>query len=357
MKDVLAAKKLSPALQQSVQLTRIAIRLALRLEDTVPDDMLRDLLLGRPDEILRLTQSIAVDAVTDAAFDELCRVLEDAAYDPGAAARESEAGFFLDLDTAFLQLLRELETAHVQNKRLLPTTTFCVGVDGSRQSYIAFERTTRLRRQGLVRVVSIEEDIGAKSLQLPVISSEFIIDEYKAHAARLGVPPHRVILQSVNDGSASVSVATQLLDFCGHNACDLLVLGAIGKGGPAIEQLGHVPRDVLRFTPIPMLFRFAEEVFQDAQVQGILDVLPITNGSTIAECLHEYVSQHQAAVLILGLHGAQTPSPFTGNGLPSNEMNNIDVADTPAPELLENRIGRVARAMQFSPRCTLCLCP
>ncbi|KAJ0395118.1 hypothetical protein ATCC90586_007748 [Pythium insidiosum] len=385
--------------------------------------MLRDLLLDRPDEILRLVRTIAVDTVTDAAFDELCRVLEDAAYDPGTAARESEAGFFLDLDTALLQLLRQLETAHMANKRLLPTTTFCVAVDGSRQSYIAFERTARLRRQGLVRVVAIEEDIGVKSLQLPVISSEFIIDEYKSHAARLGVPPHRVVMESVNEGSASVSVATQLLDVCARHACDFLVIGSIGKGGPAIEQLGHVPREALRFTPVPILivppmptdpfcfqpaqssttfvlamdwpdidgisqrclnaalkllrptdvlrvvhffkkpvvgdyehanaFCFTDDIFRDAQIQGVLDVLPIPQGSTVGECLHEYVAQYRASVLFVGLHGAQTNRGRVGD---KHENNGIEMGGASA-EMLENCIGRVARAMLFSPRCTLCMCP
>lgn len=34
---------------------------------------------------------------------------------------------------------------------------------------------------------------------------------------------------------------------------DFLVLGTIGKGGPAIEQVAHVPRNVLLFSPIPVI--------------------------------------------------------------------------------------------------------
>jgi hypothetical protein len=45
----------------------------------------------------------------------------------------------------------------------------------SGQSFVAFETTTRLRRQGIITVVHVDEDQGAHSLQLPVISNDFIV--------------------------------------------------------------------------------------------------------------------------------------------------------------------------------------
>lgn len=49
-------------------------------------------------------RSIDTLRVSEVAHEQLCHVMEDAEYDPAAAARESESGLFLDLH----QLLRKL---------------------------------------------------------------------------------------------------------------------------------------------------------------------------------------------------------------------------------------------------------
>jgi hypothetical protein len=83
--------------------------LVLKHQENLTEDAFRELLLGNPHEILSLVKGVDVDAVSDAAYDQICRVAEDAEYDPGLAARESEAGFFLDLDTLLTRLRRALE--------------------------------------------------------------------------------------------------------------------------------------------------------------------------------------------------------------------------------------------------------
>ncbi|TMW68029.1 hypothetical protein Poli38472_007701 [Pythium oligandrum] len=402
MKDVLALKKLSPALQLSLQLSRVVLVVALGPD--VRDETFRDLLVDRPEEILAHASAIEITSVSDAAYEQICRIMEDAEYNPGLAARESEAGFWLDLDTEVAKLRRALEADHDQMRRLLPTTTFCVAIDGSRQSYMAFEITTRLRRQGMIILVTVDEEPGANSIQMPVISSEFVVEEYKAHIGRLRLPRHRVTIETINDVSISTSIATHLLDFSATHHADFLVLGAVGKGGPAIEQLGHVPRDVLRFATQPVIivppapvnalparsytfvvaldhssvgykclnaalklmrpsdslclvhfykkpiagsydevpFASYNEFLETAKVQGRLDILAMEPRTTTAESLHDYVRKVNAAYLIMGLHG-------TTNGAQYDKQS--------SPGELENVIGRVASSILFSPHCALCLCP
>lgn len=43
------------------------------------------------------------------------------------------------------------------------------------QSYLAFEVTSRLRRQGKIKILHINEDQSAQTIQMPEISSDFII--------------------------------------------------------------------------------------------------------------------------------------------------------------------------------------
>lgn len=139
---------------------------------------------------------------------------------------------------------------------------------------MAFEVATRLCRQGRLTVLHVNEDRSA-SLQLPVISSDFIIEgtnnllaslrqcqpiisyaanvwlhvtlEYKARCSSLKLPVNRVAIVS-EPGSATnfESVAEQLLHVATSSSADFLVLGAVGKGGPAVDQVGHVPRELLR---------------------------------------------------------------------------------------------------------------
>ncbi|KAI9981506.1 hypothetical protein PInf_009259 [Phytophthora infestans] len=331
--------------------------------------------------------------------------MDDADYDPALAARESESGLFLDIHTTLMELRSRMEQEHSDNKRLTPTAKFMVGVDGSRQSYRAFELAARLRRQGPLVVINVGEELAA-SRQLPQISGEFITEEYKAHCARLQLPTNRVTI-ICEESKATSSVAKQLLLIAERERVDFLVLGAHGKGGPAIDQVHHVSREVLRrVTSIPTIvvppapvnsvvskqyvfvvavdksttaarclnatlklmrpvdilrivhfyenpitgeydvepFEWYKGVIARAQIDGIVDIQLIERTSTIAESLQDYLSTHTAAYLVLGVNGEGTEKK---------------AEDPEAEEIGEHgkHIGRLASAMLFSPRCTLCLCP
>lgn len=92
------------------------------------------------------------------------------------------------------------------------------------------------------------DETESSSLQLPLLSSDFLLDEYKAHCARLALPANRVSVTSEPSkiNAASASVAAQLLHFAQRTRADFLVIGAVGKGGPAVNQLGYVSRELLR---------------------------------------------------------------------------------------------------------------
>ncbi|KAL3664844.1 hypothetical protein V7S43_010023 [Phytophthora oleae] len=301
---------------------------------------------------------------------------------------------------------------HLDNKCLRPTATFLIGVDGSRQSYLAFELAARLRRQGRLAIVNVDEDLAA-SRQLPQISGEFITEEYKAHCEYLQLPSNRITI-SCEESGATNSVAQQLLHVAERERVDFLVLGAHGKGGPAVDQVHHVPREVVSggtliptivvpptpvnsviskqsvfvvavdksetatrclnatlklMRPVDILriihfyeksrvgeydmqpFNWYNDVIEEAQIDGQVDIQPIEPTSTIAESLQDYLSVHDAAYLVLGLNGegAKKKSQASKNADPE------DGQDITGEE--SHRIGGLTSAMLFSPRCVLCLCP
>ncbi|KAJ8519765.1 hypothetical protein ON010_g18036 [Phytophthora cinnamomi] len=340
--------------------------------------------------------------------------MDDADYDPAAAAPEWNK--VSGRHVKFARCTDEFTggncvvTEHQDNKCLSPTAKYMVAVDGSRQSYLAFELAARLRRQGQLAVVNINEELAA-SRQLPHISGEFIAEEYKAHCARLQLPTNRVTI-TCEESAGTSSVAQQLLLVAERERVDFLVLGAHGKGGPAIDQVHHVPWEVLRCTTsIPTLvvppaplnsviskqyvfvvavdksaagtrclnatlklmrpvdtlrvvhfhekpivgeydaqpFEWYRNVIEGAQINGEVDIQPIERTSIIAESLQAYVSANSAAYLVLGLNGDGAEAKSRADN-PEDEQYASHSNET-------SRIGRLASAMLFSPRCALCLCP
>ncbi|GMF50722.1 unnamed protein product [Phytophthora fragariaefolia] len=318
MRDVLALKKLSPALQLCIQSTK----LALSVKETF-----RGYLLDRPDEVLELIKSLAPDDITEWSHEQICFLMDDADYDPAVAARESESGLFLDLHVALTEL------------------------------------------RGRMR-------------------------------------------QACEESDGKSSVAQKLLQVAEREQADFLVLGAHGKGGPAINQVHHVPWEVLRSTTsIPILvvppapvnsviskqyvfvvavdksaaatrclnaslklmrpvdilrvvhfyekpivgeydvqpFEWYSNIIEGAQIDGKVDIQPVERTSTIAESLQAYISVNSAAYVVLGLIGE--------GGEAKSRSNNPADNDPASPTLKSSRIGRLASAMLFSPRCALCLCP
>ncbi|KAE9301112.1 hypothetical protein PF001_g14604 [Phytophthora fragariae] len=407
MRDVLALKKASPALRLCIQSTRLVLGIK---EPELTDETFRSRLLDRPDDVLERVKSLAPEDMSEWSHEQLCYLMDDADYDPAAAARESESGLFLDLHATLTELRSKMEQEHRDNKCLSPTAKYMVAVDGSRQSYLAFELATRLRRQGQLAIAIVDEELAA-SRQLPQISGEFIAEEYKAHCARLQLPTNRVkITCEESDGKSSV--AQQLLHVAERERVDFLVLGAHGKGGPAIDQVHHVPWEVLRsatsistlvvppapvnsvmskqyvfvvavdkstasirclnatlklMRPVDILrvvhfhekpvvgeydaqpFEWYRHIIAGAQINGEVDIQPIESTSTVAESLQTYLSATSAAYLVLGLNGEGAEAKSRASN-PDDEQNSSHSSESSC-------IGRLASAMLFSPRCTLCLCP
>lgn len=73
------------------------------------DDTFRHLLLDAPEQILERVESIDAARVSELSHEQLCRVMEEAEYDPATAARESESGLLLDLDHSVQKLRRALK--------------------------------------------------------------------------------------------------------------------------------------------------------------------------------------------------------------------------------------------------------
>ncbi|KAK1946720.1 hypothetical protein P3T76_002272 [Phytophthora citrophthora] len=399
MRDVLTLKKVSPALQLCIQSTRLILNIK---EPELTDETFRSQLLDRPDEVLAQFKSLGPEDISHWSYEQLSCLMEDADYDPAVAARESESGLFLDLHGALTELRSKMEQQHQDNKCFNPTTTFLIGVDGS----------LRLRRQGRLAIVNVDEEFAA-SRQMPQISGEFISDEYKAHCKYLQLPSKRVTILCEESG-ATHSVAQQLLHIAEQERVDFIILGAHGKGGPAVDQVRHIPREVLlgttlipiivvpptpvnsvvsqqyvfvvavdkseiaarclnatlklmrptdilrvvHFYEIPKVgefdmqpFNWYTDIIDGTQIDGQVDVKPIEPTSTIAESLQDYLSVHRAAYLVLGLNGEGAEKRAQSSKNDDPEHNQ-DFSDEDS-----QRIGRLTSSMLFSPRCVLCLCP
>ncbi|CEG40567.1 UspA [Plasmopara halstedii] len=405
MRNVLARKKISPALQLCIQ----AVQIILSIKELELTDETFQNFLDRPDEILALVRTLVPNDLSEDKHEQLCGLMDNHDYDSIIAARESESSLFLDFHSKLVELRNEMVQAHQNNNRLLPTTRFIVGVDGSRQSYVAFEIAVQLRRQGSVVAVYVDEE-NAASRQLPQIPKEFLTEEVNTHCKRLRLPINSFKLLC-EKCEATTLVAQHLLTIADREHVDFLVVGAHGIGGPAIDQVHHVPWDILycaantptivvspasitsviskRYTfvlavdkstiaarclnatlklmrPVDILrivhfyekpivgeydaqpFEWYKGSIAGAGIEGVLDLQPFERTTTVAESLQDYLSTHSAAYLILGING-EGAETFSNSVSADNEA-------VTGKKNEGNRIGRLASAMLFSPRCTLCFC-
>lgn len=79
------------------------------MQEDLKDDAFRALVLDQPEKVLSIARSIGTQRISEYTHEQICSVMEDAEYDPATAARESESGLFLDLNTMLLELRRQLE--------------------------------------------------------------------------------------------------------------------------------------------------------------------------------------------------------------------------------------------------------
>lgn len=73
------------------------------------DERFRSLVLDRPDLLLERVRSLEPDDVDEWRLEQLCCVMDDGDYDAAAAARESEAGVFLDVHSALMALREQIQ--------------------------------------------------------------------------------------------------------------------------------------------------------------------------------------------------------------------------------------------------------
>lgn len=79
-------------------------------------------------------------------------------------------------------------------------------------------------------------------------------------------------------------------------------------------------------------------------MDAVVDLEAMDEDVSIAEALQDYVADHSAAYLIMGLSGSS-----------HEEKRSTNVEGEGDSEA--NAIGRIASAMMQSPRCATCWCP
>lgn len=243
-----------------------------------------------------------------------------------------------------------------------------------------------------------------------MISLQLLISiaEYKTHCMRLKLPADRVKI-TCEKGEVKSSVAQQLLMIAERERVDFLVVGAYGKGGPAVDQVHHVPWDSLRSTsPIPRIvvppaylnsviskryvfvlavdksanaarclnaalklmrpvdmlriihfydkpivgeydtkpLEWYRDTIAEAGIDGVMECRPVECTSTIAESLQDYLSLYAAAYLVLGINGEGAEKK--AQSIKKSSAGDEEVVT--GEESQGTWIGRLPSAMLFSPR-------
>lgn len=84
----------------------------------------------------------------------------------------------------------------------------------------------------------------------------------------------------------------------------------------------------------------------ETQVNGAVDVLPLDVGATIAESVQDYVTTWNASFLIIGCSGEHFEA----------DRDKPESIAAQQQEKQQQHMGRVAKALLFSPRCATCIC-
>uniref|UniRef100_H3GU26 NADH:ubiquinone oxidoreductase-like 20kDa subunit domain-containing protein n=1 Tax=Phytophthora ramorum TaxID=164328 RepID=H3GU26_PHYRM len=321
MRDVLALKKASPALRLCIQSTRLVLSITEVGIDVVgpelTDETFRSHLLDRPDEVLAQCKALTPQDISQWSHEQLCYLMDDADYDPAVAARESESGLFLDLHATLRELRNTMEEEHQENKCLSPTASFMIAVDGSRQSYLAFELAARLRRQGRLSIVNIDEEF-ADSRQLPQISGEFITEGSHGKGGPSIDQVRHVPWEVLRNTTSTPTLVVPPAPVNSVISKQYVFVIAVDKSSTAMRCFNATlklmrPADSLRvvhFYEKPIVGEFDAQPFEwyrgiieGAQINGEVEAQPVESTSTIAESLQAYVSSHAAAYLVLGLNG------------------------------------------------------
>jgi nucleotide-binding universal stress UspA family protein len=228
--------------------------------------------------------------------------------------------------------------------------------------------------------------------------------EYKSYCEKKHI--HKSDYQIVWDDNTTQqdSVAKRIMNEASTNSVDFIVVGAIGKGGPGVDQVGHVPKEIVVSSIFPVVvvppepvntipyksstfvlavdgsrnslrgltetfklmhagdklrvihfykkpicgsydtqaFQVYEQAIQDVKVEGIMEIVELENGWTIAESIQKYIAVHRAAYLVVGREGESKENPQN---------------DPIKKEDLTKSLGRITRSLLRSPRCALVLCP
>ncbi|ETW09549.1 hypothetical protein H310_00102 [Aphanomyces invadans] len=206
-----------------------------------------DLLLHAGDETLSSLHSYDTSKISANVHDKLCALLHHEQFD--AASASLEAGPVVDDICASLAAIEErLIHEHMEQKRTLPTTSFCICVDGSRIARLACEVGVSLRRQGVVHVCCIDE-FSTESRYAP----EFITSDFTALCQQQGVPGTKLVVRAQSQRLTQSTITSQLLELRESCQADFLVVGAVGTKGPQPAQLGSNTMRAIRGSPVPVI--------------------------------------------------------------------------------------------------------
>jgi nucleotide-binding universal stress UspA family protein len=198
-------------------------------------------LLSDFDSCMARFQSVNISTISNIVADKLFTTTSDQNFDPDAAQSQT-------IRELCIMLLEVMEKClDDKSRKPILQQKFAVAVDGSRMSYTAFDVACRLRGYGSLHICHIDDP--SKNYLPAHLTPSYMKFDFEQRCGSKGVPvaKSKFVLQSKEEG---VHTRSMILKTAANNGADYLILGAFGRKGPSIFQIGSVTDWSVRSSPL-----------------------------------------------------------------------------------------------------------
>jgi nucleotide-binding universal stress UspA family protein len=174
------------------------------------------------------------------------------------------------------QLLLRVDAglAEQPGRKPVAAAAVAVAIDGSRMSHNAFDVACHLRGAGTVDVVHVSDP--SKSYLPPQLKPEYIKMDFETQCVARALPSGSWGVRVVPK-EAGTSTRDMILQRAAAVRADVLVLGAFGRKGPSIFNVGSVTDYSVRSSAVTAVIVKPCSVVPDRVIQGSRDAyLPAT---------------------------------------------------------------------------------
>jgi nucleotide-binding universal stress UspA family protein len=198
-------------------------------------------LLSDFDTCIARFQAVNISSISNVVADKLFTTTSDPNFVPEAAQSETIKELCEMLIKVMDRCLGDISRKPILQQK------FLVAVDGSRMSYAAFDVACRLRGYGSLHICHIDDP--TKNYLPAHLTPSYMKFDFEQRCVGKGVPlaKSKFIVQSKDEG---VHTRSMILKAAEKNSVDYLILGAFGRKGPSIFQIGSVTDWSVRSSPL-----------------------------------------------------------------------------------------------------------